>query len=668
MFFDDIPLVTRKEARLRTPPIPFTDWRPPTDFPDLSHAKVISFDTETRELDFDHGPGWARGKGYIVGASIAARFNDSRQYCAYVPLRHEIERDWNCDIERSIRWLKDCLETPRIPKVGANLLYDIGWLAEEGITVAGDLYDVQFAEALLDETAPTALEALGRKYVGEGKDSSSLYEWLSQAYGGAANGLQRANIYRAPPRLVGPYAESDAALPLVILERQRPLLEAEGLTDLFHMECAAIPMLVKMRQAGVRVDVQKAEELHHELGNDISRLYNELRHACGVHIDSVSAAAQVARVFDAVGVSYLRTAEGAPSFRKEWLSAHSHPVAAKINEIREYEKIRGTFIESYILNNHNSGRLHCQFHPLRSDDGGAKTGRYSSSNPNLQNIPTRTELGKRVRTLFIPDDGHMCWEKNDHSQIEYRMLAHFAVGPGADELRETYRRDPRTDYHDRVFQKFCAQVGLDYAHMPKEEKAARRKPLKNINFGLIYGQSQPSLAYKAGMSKKDADEFFETYHESAPYIKPTMKAIAAEVQERGYIQTILGRRVRFDLWEPFRHEKGVKPLPYKAALAAYGSNIKRAGDYKGTNYTFQGSAADVMKAGMLRAYCEGVFEVIGFPKMQVHDELDFSVIADNNLQKSAYSHLRYCLENAIPTVRVPLFVDSERGANWGECK
>jgi DNA polymerase-1 len=667
MFFDDLELVSRKSATLRTPPIPETGWRPPSEFPDLTNAEVISFDTETRELDFDHGPGWARGKGHIVGISIAARLADRGTYSVYIPFRHEIEKDWNRDVGSVLGWIKHSLSTPRIPKVGANLLYDIGWLAEEGIEVKGDLYDVQFAEALLDETAPVNLEALGKKYVGEGKDSNILYEWLSQAYGGQPNGLQRANIYRAPPRLVGPYAESDATLPLTILERQWPLLAAEGLIDLFKMECASIPMLIKMRQGGVRVDVGAAEKLHAELGVIIPQLYGELAHISGVHIESVNAAAQVARVFDAVGVAYPRTADGAPSFRKEWLSAHSHPVAAKINEIREHEKIRGTFIESYILNSHNNGRLHCQFHPLRGESGGAKTGRYSSSDPNLQNIPTRTELGKKIRKLFVPDEGHLCFEKNDHSQIEYRMLAHFAVGPGSEELRATYRRDPRTDYHDRVFQKFCAQVGLDYAHMGKEEKATRRKPLKNINFGLIYGQSQSSLAYKAGMSKQDADEFFETYHESAPYVKPTMAAIAASVQELGYIQTILGRRVRFNLWEPRRHERGVKPLPYRAALAAYGSNIKRAGDYKGTNYTFQGSAADVMKAGMLRAYRDGVFDVIGFPKMQVHDELDFSVISDNNLQKSGYSHLRHCLENAIPTVRVPLFVDSSRGANWGEC-
>ncbi|HEY6022098.1 MAG TPA: DNA polymerase, partial [Candidatus Paceibacterota bacterium] len=219
---------------------------------------------------------------------------------------------------------------------------------------------------------------------------------------------------------------------------------------------------------------------------------------------------------------------------------------------------------------------------------------------------------------------------------------------------------------DRVFQKYCAQVGLDYANMGKEEKAKRRKPLKNINFGLIYGQTQKSLAYKAGMADKDADEFFATYHESAPYVKPTMAAIAGEVQRLGYITTILGRRVRFNLWEPYKHDKRNKPLRYADALDAYGKGIKRAGDYKGTNYKFQGSAADVMKAGMLRAYQDGVFDVTGYPKMQVHDELDFSVIDDSPAQNEAYAHLRYCLENAISGLSIPLYVDSGRGVNWGE--
>lgn len=665
VFFDDLELKTRKQASLRTPPIPDTGWHPPAEFPDLSNAEVISFDTETKELDFDHGPGWARSRGHIVGVSVAARFRDGRLYSTYAPVRHEMERDWNCDSERVFGWLRSVLSTPRIPKVGTNLLYDIGWLTEENVLVEGDLYDVQFAEALLDEEASVNLEALGQKYVEEGKDSSALYDWLAQAHGGAPNGKQRSNIYRAPSRLVGPYAESDAVLPLQIIERQWPLLAAEGLLDLFKMECASIPMLVKMRQAGVRVDVNAAARLYDELGADIVRLYGELAHISGVRIDSVSAAAQVARCFDAVGLSYKMTPTGAPSFQKEWLKAQTHPVAGKIEEIREYEKIRNTFLKSYILESHNNGRLHCQFHPLRGDDGGAKTGRYSSSNPNLQNIPTRTELGKRIRKAFIPDEGHIGWEKNDHSQIEYRMLANFAIGPGSDELRETYRRDPRTDYHDRVFQKFCLQTGLDYAHMPKEEKATRRRPLKNINFGLIYGQSEWALAYKAGMSDKDAKEFFASYHESAPYVKPTMDGISEEVQQCGYITTILGRRCRFNLWEPSKWGSKKPGLPWREALAEYGSSLKRAYAYRGTNYKFQGSAADVMKAGMLKAYQDGIFEEIGYPKMQVHDELDFSVIDDSPRQNDAYRYLRHCLETAVPSLQVPLYVDSKRGANWG---
>ncbi len=667
MFFDDSFLITRKQAPLRTPPIPETGWRPPSELPDLSGAYVIAFDVETKEEDFDHGPGWARNKGCVVGVSIVARFGRDRQFSVYFPLRHEVGNEWNYEPAVLFPWLNRVLTTKHIPKVGANLIYDVGWLAVEGVEVKGELYDVQFAEALLDETAPTSLEALGRKYVNEGKDSNILYEWLSQAYGGQANDRQRANIYRAPPHLVGPYAESDAQLPLAILERQWPLLAADGLLDLFRMECASIPMLIKMRQAGVRIDLDGAARLYDELGADTVRLYAELAHLSGVKIESVSAAAQVARCFDAQSIPYPRAASGAPSFQKEWLKVHTSPLAAKINEIREVEKIRNTFIKSYLLESHTNGRIYCQFHPLRSDDGGAKTGRYSSSHPNLQNIPTRTELGKRVRKLFIPDCGHKEWAKFDHSQIEYRMLAHFAVGPGSDDLRETYCRDPRTDYHDRVFQKFCAQVGLDYAHMPKEEKAQRRRPLKNVNFGLLYGQSQSSLAYKAGMSKGDADEFFTGYHEAAPYIKPTMRAISNEVQRLGYITTTLGRRCRFNLWESAKWGVKGPALPWQAALAEYGSNLKRAGDYRGTNYKFQGSAADIMKAGMLKAYQDGVYGVVGYPKMQVHDELDFSVISDSPEQKDAYAYLRHCLETAVPTVRIPLYVDRSAGATWGEC-
>ena len=241
MFWEDVPVKSGKRETVRImPPIPDTGWRPPTYLPDLSGAACISIDCETYDPDLlTHGPGWARGRGHIVGVSIGA--DGGGRW--YFPIRHEVEPQDNWDPEVVLQWLRHTLGNPRQPKVGANLLYDIGWLRHEGVTVRGELVDVQFAEALLDERADVNLETLGQKYLGEGKESNILYDWCSKYYGGKANGTQRANIYRSPPRLVGPYAESDADLPLRVASAMYPLLVREGLFHLFQMECALIPLL-----------------------------------------------------------------------------------------------------------------------------------------------------------------------------------------------------------------------------------------------------------------------------------------------------------------------------------------------------------------------------------------------------------------------------------------
>lgn len=681
---DDEDLTPRKKSRLREPPpLPDNGWRPPQYYPNLSDAAVIAFDVETKETDFSHGPGWARGRGHIVGFSLAARDRRGNEGKWYFPIRHEMQTDWNLDPKQSLAYLKATLETPHIPKVGANLLYDIGWLSEEGIFVAGELHDIQFAEALLDEQGEVNLDWLASKYLGKGKTSDEMYQWLAATYGGNVSGEQRANIYRAPPQLVGPYGEDDADLPLRVLDRQWGELEREGLLELYRMECDLIYLLIGMRRAGVTINVQAAEQLYADLGVTIKELYGKLAHDFGYRVESVDSG-HLAPLFDHVGVEYPRTSatksfpNGRPSFTKEWLKALEHPLGEAINEIREHEKIRSTFVRSYLLESNVNGKLYCQFHPLRGDEGGTKTGRFSSSDPNLQNIPVRTKLGKQIRKLFIPDAGHLRWKKYDYSQIEYRMLANFAVdgkdldinrimqfwgglmsawgGEGfADHLRNTYIADPKTDYHDVVQTNVKNITGM----------LIERKPIKNINFGLLYGQSEKGLAYKAGFSSDQAKGVFTAYHQGAPYVKPTMGAVGLEVQTFGYVRTVLGRRTRFNLWEPAGRGEYGTPYPYDRAIAAYGHRIRRAFEYRGVNYKLQGSAADVMKRAMLAAYKSGVFEVLGFPRLTVHDELDFSEIEDTPIMREAWNFLTYTLENSTP-LRIPVVVDYGTGPTWGD--
>lgn len=672
MFFDDINLLPKRKARLQAlPPIPDTNWKPPSYYPNLSNASVISYDVETKELDWEHGPGWARGpKGHIVGFSVAAisRGNVERGKW-YFPIRHEVETEYNLDERQALGWLKQTLETPNIPKVGTNLIFDTGWLTEENIFVEGQLFDIQFAEALLDEDAKTSLDFLGFKYCGEGKANSFLYDWIRKAYHPKEREL-RGEIYRSPPRLVGPYGEQDADLPIRIMERQWPLLAEQNLIPLFHLECGLIRLMVRMRRAGVRIDLNYVEKLYAKFATQIEGLHEKIRSETGFNVN-LNSSRELGPLFDSLGIKYPTTEAGNPSFQKEYMTNLHHPVVDDVVKARYLMKMNSTFLKGYLLEGNYKGKVYTEFHPLRVDAGegqeGAKTGRYSSSDPNLQNIPVRTEEGKLIRAAFVPDEGMLCWEKDDMSQMEYRYLAHNAVDAGdgsAERLRQEYRDNPNTDYHEKVYKAAVPYLGWE-RDTPEQAKVHRR-PIKNTNFGLIYGQGFNLLAYKLGLKRSAAKDFFEGYHKAAPWVKPTMAAIAEEVHTFGYITTILGRRCRFNLWEPVFHAPGQArpfPLPYEQALRAYGTAIKRSEDYKGVNYKFQGSNADHIKKWMLDTYNAGVFDVIGVPRITVHDELDFNVIDDSPQQREGYEEMRRIFERAIP-LSVPVKVDFKRGANW----
>jgi DNA polymerase I-like protein with 3'-5' exonuclease and polymerase domains len=647
LFWFDQPAVRARGSVVRPmPPIPDTGWLPPSEFPNLAAARVLAVDTETKETDWDRGPGWARGQGHIVGVSVAT--DDGARW--YFPVRHEVEPEHNLVPEHVFAWLRHEMSRKHQPKVGANLIYDLGWLAEENVEVAGELVDVQHAEALLNERGEVNLDYLGEKYLGEGKTTNQLYQWCADFYGGSANGDQRGNIWRAPPRLVGPYAEQDAVIPLRVARCQYPLLEQEGLLDVLRMENGLIRLMIAMRRAGVSVDVDRAEALRVKLLGMEQEAQARLNHIAGSIVE-VNKAATIVRAFDAMGLKYPLSPTGKPSFTQAWLKAQDNPVANAINEVRKLSKLRGTFIESYVLNGHVNGKLHGQFHLLRSDEGGTRSGRLSSSDPNLQNIPSRDELAALIRGLFIPDPGHKQWRKYDYSQIEYRFLVHYAIGPGADEARAQYADDPNTDYHDFVISMIKTMTGYELA----------RKPAKNINFGLIYGMGVAKLLATLGLSKEEGKKLFDAYHAAIPYAKAVMEMCSGLAEEQGYITTILGRRSRFDLWEP---KNGEGPaLTLDNALRTYG-HIRRAYLHKATNRRLQGSAADMMKFAMWRCWEDGVFAATGVPRLTVHDELDFS---DTGHSDEAFDYMQHVLENALP-LRVPVRADPEVGPDWGNVK
>jgi DNA polymerase I-like protein with 3'-5' exonuclease and polymerase domains len=660
MFWEDMPTSRKRGNIVRPmPPIPETGWKAPTDFPNLRAAVVKSIDTETYDPELEQsGPGWARHCGHIVGFSIGAKDSLGNVGQWYVPLAHTICPEENVkNPEQWIAWLKDqCADD--VPKVGANLIYDLGWLAETGVTVNGPLYDIQHAEALLDERARVALEVLAQKYLGEGKASNILYEWCASYYGGNPTEKQRKNIWRSPPSLVGPYGEADAALPLRIIEKQWPLLDQEGLMDVFQMECELMPLMLAMRFAGAPVDIPYAEQLYDEFGKDVKVLEENLYSLVGFHVN-VNSANDLAKAFDKAGIPYSKTKSKnpKPSFTADFLDEVDHPVGKVVVGIRQKEKLRGTFLKSYLLENHVNGLVYGSFNQLRGEKGGTRSGRFSSDTPNLQNIPTRTTDGKKIRRAFADTVYRRQWLCYDYSQIEYRFLAHFAVDKGdgsADALRASYIDTPDIDYHRYVHDLIHGKTGVDLI----------RGHVKNMNFGLIYGMGEPKLARTLGITSIKGKELFQAYHGGAPYVKATMDATMAEAQAYGVITTVMGRKSRFDLWEPDSWEvKGIA-LPYDMAVVMYG-RVRRAYGHKALNRRLQGSAADMMKKAMWYCWKDGIFDETGVPRLTVHDELDF---LDPGGKDKAFYEMQRVLETCMPELRIPIKVERKAGPNWGDAE
>lgn len=650
IMWEDLPQGRSRGARTLgpMPAFPDTGWLPPAEFPNIRGAPWIGIDTETYDPELiDYGPGWARGKGHICGVSVAT--NEGKWY---FPLRHTVQPELNIDPVRFFPWLKYSLAGNQ-PKIGAHLLYDVGWLAQEGVEVNGPLYDIQFAEGLLDETARVALEELGEKYLFRGKKSEVLEDWIMSYYMPPKK-YWRREIYRSPITLVGPYAEEDAAIPQQILIRQWPELVSRGLLELFEMECKLIRLLIAMRFAGITVDLKYAEECRTNFGARAEELHKQLEYVAGCSIN-INAGDSIAKAFDKHNIPYGVTRTGRPSFTADSLKIIKHPIPKLILEERRLKKLISTFINGYIFDAHVNGKVYCSFHPMLSEHGGAKTGRFSSSDPNLQNIPIRTPEGKMMRALFTYDYGHAQYRSGDYSQIEYRLLAHNATGEGADNVRSEYRNNPKLDYHRMIGAMIKHFMGVDYV----------REIIKTLNFAMVYGVGKDHLAEMLGVDSAKGLEISQTFHKAVPFARTTMNAVANEVGQTGICTTILNRQTHFDYWEPAAWGAHGIPLPYKDAVEEYGTNIRRAYLYAALNYRLQGSAADIMKKAMIDCWENGVFAYTGVPRLTCHDELGFS--DPGNVPEDAWQELVHTCENTIK-LSVPLRFDLKGGASWMEAK
>lgn len=654
MFWNDVYSIQGRHGgkqmeRIRArPPIPDTGWTAPDVLPDLTREKILCVDVETRDegLNAKLGPGQYRGDGYIVGIAVGTI---DRQW--YFPIRHE-GSSHNMDEQQVIRWARDLARKPR-EYIGTNIKYDLEWLAVDGIHLQGQFHDIQIAEPLIDETQLFySLEAQAQKYLQEGKEDDLLYRWLAMAFGGQpTRQAQAGNIWRAPVELAGPYAMSDVRLPFLIFEQQKKQLDSQQLWGIYELERSLIPMLVAMRQYGVSVDVSRAEQVAVAMEQYRVEAQGYLDSMAGFAVN-VDAAQSLARLFDKYALPYNMTGKGNPSFPKKWLESHPHNIAKAILQVRKWARAKGTFVDSYTLKYPIDGIIHAEFNQLKSDDAGT-VARFSSSNPNLQNIPKRDkQLRDLVRSLFIPREGCR-WRRYDWSQIEFRLITNYGRGEAAAQARRKYNNDPSTDYHNMVME----MTGLE------------RDPAKTINFGLAYGMKEKTLALQMGMSVEGVQPLLELYNRSVPWVSDLFDYVQRVARERGYIKTLLGRRAHFNLWESrdwnTKMEDGA--MPYDKAVEKYGQRgIIRADTRKGMSRVIQGGAADIMKKAMMDIWQSGVCDVIGPPHVTVHDELGFS---DEQTAQSeeAFAEVKHIMETCVK-LKVPLIAECEVGPNWGTLK
>jgi DNA polymerase I-like protein with 3'-5' exonuclease and polymerase domains len=610
---------------------PETEWVMPEELKDLRGAKEIAIDLETNDPHLiELGSGNVTGKGHIAGVAVAVE-----GWSGYFPIQHE--SGGNMDKKLVFSWLQELLNQTESTFIFHNAMYDICWLRSAGLIVKGKIVDTMIAASLIDENRLSyQLNTLSKFYIGMGKDESIL-QAAAKEYGLDA----KKDMWRLPAMFVGQYAERDAESTLKLWKRLETELYQQELWDVFNLETKLFPCLVDMRFKGVRVDLEKASNIKKSLMHKERKIISKIKALTGIDIE-IMAARSIAKAFDKLKLPYDRTEKSKePSFTKNFLQNHPHELPQAIAEAREINKAHSTFIDS-ITKHAVNGRIHADINQIRSDAGGTVTGRFSMSNPNLQQIPARhPELGPMIRSIFIPEE-NTTWGSFDYSQQEPRILVHYAKLQnltGVDEIVDAYN-DGDADFH---------QVVADMAGI-------ERKQAKTINLGLMYGMGKNKLMAELGLMKDSAEKLIRQYHTKAPFVKQLMDNVSRKANDRGKIRTLLGRACHFDLWQPVQF--GVfKPLPLEQARKEYDEPLKRAFTYKALNKLIQGSAADMTKKSMVALYENGII-----PHIQIHDEVDISVESNEKAE-----NIIEIMESAVE-LKVPNKVDYESGANWGEIK
>jgi DNA polymerase I-like protein with 3'-5' exonuclease and polymerase domains len=623
---------------------PISDWSPPNldDLPSWGEFSQVGLDIETCDPDLKKlGPA-VRRNGFIAGVSFAV---DDKGW--YLPIAHGIGS--NLSRDSVIRYLKDQAADYRGEIVGANLQYDLDYLAQYGVIFRhARIRDVQVAEALINELHDRySLQAIAERRGFKGKDEELMDQALQEhRFHG------KGDIWKLPAKYVAPYAEQDALLPLKILAQQQQDIDEQGLQRVFDLESDLLPVLLKMRRRGVRIDFDRLTQIEQRMLDTELRLaahINELT-PLGFSHEDINKAAVVGRILEHDGTKLPRTKTGKHNVDRLVLEAMDTKLSRSLLKARRANKIRTTFVAS-IRRHSVDGRIHCTFNQLRKqrEDGdivGAAFGRISSSLPNLQQQPVRDDLAEDWRCIYLPDEGGE-WACLDYSQQEPRILLHWAHAAASRKLMafdttrrvvesavERYWNDPSTDSHS----------------MMAELTGLPRKQAKTLFLGLCYGMGGVKLAESLGLptstlTRRDGEvircageealDVLSTFNKRLPYVDWLSRVCEARVKERGYLTTLSGRRCRFP-----KDELGNWQWTYKSL-----------------NRLIQGSAADQTKEAMVLA------DKAGFRlQLQVHDELDLTVET-----RSEAEELASMMKQAVP-LSLPSKVDVEIGPNWGDIK
>lgn len=664
--------------------MPATSWAPPqvSSLPSWAGAKRVALDCETRDDELRAlGPGVRRG-AYTVGWAFKIEGGPKH----YLPIRHE--GGGNLPVGEVLGYLKENLKNFKGEIVGANLSYDIDYALADGLQFNPDVKfrDIQIADPLIYELHRSySLKNIAERLGVKGKEINTLFEAAA-----AVRVDPYSNIWRLPARYVGEYAENDVEAPLLIYEKQRRLIERNDLWQIFDLETALLPILVKMRRRGVRVDFDKLTSIEKWAYEEEVEALRRVRHETGVSvaIDGVWKAAALAPALEAIGVKLEKTKTGAVSIDAKALDSVGHPVAKAIKHARKVNKLRTTFAAS-IHRYATNGRIHCSFHQIiaQSNDGrdqkGVRYGRLSATDPNIQQQPSPDRdpvIAGEWRKIFLPEEGAV-WGCNDYSQQEPRWVTHYAAVmklPKGQEAARRYREDHKTDNHDMMTRLIHgdAQTEQWLATDPKGAYKVHRGFAKSIFLGLCYGEGGAKLCKEIGkptrwalfkewgkpvyftniydawsakaecaggavreVAGEEGQAIIDNFNEKVPYVRALAQEAQKLAQRRGYVRTILGRKLHFE--------------------------EKQGGGYewvhKALNRVIQGSSADQTKKALIDLDRAGYYI-----QLQVHDEIDGSYSTIEEAKAVGEVMKTSILDKCTPLV--PFNVDTECGKSWGELK